>query len=69
MNKANTYFQAWHIFNKKELAESIGVALHTLDRWIANGWLEPCRVQISAGGDTLFATNAVREVLITFSNE
>ena len=38
----------------------------TLDRWIANGWLEPCRVQISSSGDTLFAANAVREVLERF---
>ena len=57
------------LFNKKELAEALGVARPTLDRWITNGWLEPCRVQISSSGDTFFAANAVREVLITFSNE
>lgn len=57
------------LFNKKELAEALGIARPTLDRWITNGWLEPCRVQISASGDTFFAANAVREVLITFSNE
>lgn len=57
------------LFNKKELAEALGVARLTLDRWITNGWMEPCRVQISSSGDTFFAANAVREVLITFSNE
>ena len=64
-------FDYWLGVHKGEryLAEALGVARPTLDRWIANGWLEPCRVQISAGGDTLFAANAVREVLITFSNE
>ena len=51
---------------RRELAEALGGARPTLDRWIANGWLEPCRVQISAGGDTLFAANAVREVLERF---
>ena len=71
VHKGERYLMAngSRLFNKKELAEALGVARPTLDRWIANGWLEPCRVQISAGGDTLFATNAVREVLITFSNE
>ena len=71
VHKGERYLMAngSRLFNKKELAEALGVARPTLDRWITNGWLEPCRVQISAGGDTLFATNAVREVLITFSNE
>ena len=54
------------LFNKKELAEALGVARPTLDRWITNGWLEPCRVQISNSGDTLFSANAVREVLERF---
>lgn len=40
----------------------LSVARPTLDRWIANGWLELCCVQISSSGDTLFAANAVREV-------
>ena len=42
---------------------------HHIGRLYPAKVFEPCRVQISAGGDTLFATNAVREVLITFSNE
>ena len=54
------------LFCKKDLAEALGITRPTLDRWITNGWLEPCRVQISAGGDTLFAANAVREVLERF---
>ena len=49
-----------------KLAEALGVARPTLNRWITNGWLEPCRVQISTNGDTLFAANAVREVLERF---
>ena len=55
-----------HRFTQEQLAEALGVARPTLDRWIANGWLEPCRVQISSSGDTLFAANAVREVLERF---
>lgn len=54
------------INTQSEIAEALGVARPTLNRWITNGWLEPCRVQISAGGDTLFAANAVREVLERF---
>ena len=71
VHKGERYLMAngSRLFNKKELAEALGVARPTLDRWITNGWLEPCRVQISSSGDTLFAANAVREVLITFSNE
>ena len=71
VHKGEQYLMAndSRLFNKKELAEALGVARPTLDRWITNGWLEPCRVQISSSGDTLFAANAVREVLITFSNE
>ena len=57
------------LFCKKDLAEALGITRPTLDRWITNGWLEPCRVQISSSGDTFFAANAVREVLIRFSNE
>ena len=68
VHKGERYLMAngSRLFNKKELAEALGVARPTLDRWITNGWLEPCRVQISAGGDTLFAANAVREVLERF---
>ena len=68
VHKSERYLMAngSRLFNKKELAEALGVARPTLDRWITNGWLEPCRVQISAGGDTLFAANAVREVLERF---
>uniref|UniRef100_UPI003FD7B325 helix-turn-helix transcriptional regulator n=1 Tax=Alistipes putredinis TaxID=28117 RepID=UPI003FD7B325 len=68
VHKGERYLMAngSRLFNKKELAEALGVARPTLDRWIANGWLEPCRVQISAGDDTLFAANAVREVLEQF---
>ena len=68
VHKGERYLMAngSRLFNKKELAEALGVARPTLDRWITNGWLEPCRIQISAGGDTLFAANAVREVLERF---
>ena len=68
VHKGEQYLMAngSRLFNKKELAEALGVARPTLDRWITNGWLEPCRIQISAGGDTLFAANAVREVLERF---
>lgn len=54
------------INTQSEIAAALGAARPTLNRWITNGWLEPCRVQISAGGDTLFAANAVREVLERF---
>ena len=68
LKKSEHYLMAngSRLFNKKELAEALGVARPTLDRWITNGWLEPCRVQISSSGDTLFAANAVREVLERF---
>ena len=68
VHKSERYLMAngSRLFNKKELAEALGVARPTLDRWITNGWLEPCRVQISSSGDTLFAANAVREVLEQF---
>ena len=68
VHKGERYLMAngSRLFNKKELAEALGVARPTLDRWITNGWLEPCRVQISSSGDTLFAANAVREVLERF---
>ena len=68
VHKGEQYLMAngSRLFNKKELAEALGVARPTLDRLITNGWLEPCRIQISAGGDTLFAANAVREVLERF---
>ena len=57
VHKGERYLMAngSRLFNKKELAEALGVARPTLDRWITNGWLEPCRVQISSIGDTLFA--------------
>lgn len=68
VHKGERYLMAngSRLFNKKELAEALGVARPTLDRWITNGWLEPCRVQISNSGDTLFSANAVREVLERF---
>lgn len=68
VHKSERYLMAngSRLFNKKELAEALGVARPTLDRWITNGWLESCHVQISAGGDTLFAANAVREILERF---
>ena len=48
VHKGERYLMAngSRLFNKKELAEALGVARPTLDRWITNGWLEPCRVQI-----------------------
>lgn len=43
VHKGERYLMAngSRLFNKKELAEALGVARPTLDRWIANGWLEP----------------------------
>ena len=41
VHKGERYLMAngSRLFNKKELAEALGVARPTLDRWITNGWL------------------------------
>ena len=40
VHKGERYLMAngSRLFNKKELAEALGVARPTLDRWITNGW-------------------------------
>lgn len=54
------------LFCKKELAKALGIARPTLDRWIANGWLEDCAVPITSHGDDCYSADAVRSMLERF---
>lgn len=51
------------LFCKKDLAEALGITRPTLDRWIANGWLEECTVWAFSNGESCFSADAVREAL------
>ena len=51
------------LFCKKGLAEALGVARPSLDRWIANGWLEECTVCAFSNGERSYSADAVRKVL------
>ena len=51
------------LFCKKDLAEALGVARPTLDRWIANGWLEECTVCVFSNGERSYSADAVRKAL------
>ncbi len=51
------------LFCKKDLAEALGVARPTLDRWIANGWLEGCTVRAFSNGERSYSAEAVRRAL------
>lgn len=51
------------LFCKKDLAEALGVARPTLDRWIANGWLEECTMCAFSNGERSYSADAVRIAL------
>lgn len=51
------------LFCKKDLAEALGITRPTLDRWIANGWLEGCTVRAFSNGEGCYSADAVREAL------
>ncbi len=57
-----THSGSWQ-FCKKDLAEALGVARPTLDRWIANGWLEGCTVRAFSNGERGYSADAVRKAL------
>lgn len=51
------------LFCKKDLAEALGVTRPTLDRWIANGWLEGCAVRAFSNGESYYSAETVRGAL------
>lgn len=51
------------LFCKKDLAEALGITRPTLDRWIANGWLEGCTARAFSNGERCYSADAVREAL------
>ncbi|BFK96041.1 hypothetical protein [Alistipes onderdonkii] len=51
------------LFCKKDLAEALGITRPTLDRWIANGWLDECTVRVFSNGERYYSTDAVRAAL------
>lgn len=51
------------LFCKKDLAEALGIARPTLDRWIANGWLDECTVRGFSNGERYYSADAVRAAL------
>lgn len=50
------------LFCKKDLAEALGVARPTLDRWIANGWLEECTVRVFEWLKKLFGGRGAQSI-------
>ena len=42
------------LFCKKDLAEALGITRPTLDRWIANGWLERCTARAFSNGERCY---------------
>ena len=51
------------LFCKKDLAEALGITRPTLDRWIANGWLDECSVRVFSNGERYYSADAVRIAL------
>lgn len=51
------------LFCKKDMAEALGVARPTLDRWIANGQLNDCTVHSFSNGERYYSADEVRRAL------